>query len=170
MSCSRVAMNATAFAFPFTARSMTGGAFKYSANRSSQVLRTAVCTRTILPVISPAFLKSASCPSPTSTIGTCFTAASAGAHATETARTRNDESTVPPPTFVASTCNRRRCHLGCAFRPRRLNREPFGVNAVGAGGCESLHSPRHRVLHRGSPGTRVRPPRPSNGARFVLER
>src|SRR5450755_349719 len=103
MSCSRVAMKASASAFPFTARSITGGALEYSAKRSSQVLSTTVCTSTILPEMSPAFLKSASVPSPTSTTGTRLTGASAGAHAIDTARTRNDDSTVPPPTFVALT-------------------------------------------------------------------
>ena len=100
MSCSRVAMKAIAFAFALTARSTMGGAFAYSANRSAQVFRTVVCTRRILPVTSPAFWKSASLPSPTSITGTCFTGASAGAQATETARTRKEESTVAPPTRV----------------------------------------------------------------------
>src|SRR5579864_4406764 len=89
MSCSRVAMKATALAFPLTAASMTGGALEYSANRSFQVLSTSECTSTILPEISPALAKSAELPFRTSITGTCVAAASAGAHAMETQRTRN---------------------------------------------------------------------------------
>ena len=45
-----------------------------------------------------------------------------------------------------------RGHLGRAFGPGIWNGEPFGVNAVGAGGGESLHSPGDRVLHRDCAG------------------
>src|SRR6516165_3747041 len=88
MSCSRVAMSATAYAFALTAASMTGGASTYSLNRSAQVFSTSECTSTSFPETSPAFLNSAGVPLPTSTTGTCF-AVNAGPIPTDTARTLN---------------------------------------------------------------------------------
>ena len=79
-------------------------------------------------------------------------AASAGAHAMETQRTRNStlgicaslgSSAVP----VALTR-----HLGRALRPGIRNGETFGVNAVGAGGFERLHAPLDGALHGGRAG------------------
>ena len=82
-------MNAIALAFPFTATSITGGACRYSPKRSAQVLSTSEWTRTIFPEMSPAFLNSCAVPIPTSKIGTCCAGTRAGAHAIDTARTRN---------------------------------------------------------------------------------
>ena len=94
-------------------------------------------------------------PSPTSTTGTRFTEASAGAHAIETARTRKRREHGAAAHFrCAHLIRGRRSHLGRAFRPGIRNGESFGVNAVGAGGGERLHSPLDGVLHGGVPGTR----------------
>src|SRR3984885_14888823 len=81
---------------------MTGGAFEYSAKRSSQVLSTPEWTNTSLPEMFPAFAKSAALPLPTSTTGTCFTGASAGAQATDTACARKIVGRRPP-TFAFPT-------------------------------------------------------------------
>src|SRR5579864_2624959 len=88
MSCSRVAINAMAFALPFTAASMIAGGLRYSLNRSAHLLSTSECTRITLPEMSPAFLKSAVVPMPTSTTGMCC-AINGGPSATETARALN---------------------------------------------------------------------------------
>ena len=88
-SCGRVDWNATASAFPVTARSRMGGTLRYSANRSSHLFISSECTRTTAPVIVPARAKFSAEPSPTSTTGTRCCRARAGAQASEIARTEN---------------------------------------------------------------------------------
>ena len=101
--------------------------------------------------MSPAFWKSASVPSPDIDTGTCFTGVSAGAHATETARTRKEESTVPPPTPVELTWCAVVASISVAPSAQEFGiSNPSRVNAVGSGGAERLHAPLHRMLHGGS--------------------
>ena len=152
MSCSRVAMKATALAFPFTAAAITGGAFVYSAKRSSQVLSTTEWTRTILPEMSPAFAKSAALPLPTSITGTCFDRSERG-------RPRDGDAAHAEVDFgnlrqlgIERSSGGADRHLGCAFGPGIRDGEFFGVDAVGSGGFEHLHAPVDGVLHGGSAG------------------